>query len=372
MKVFGMNVRPCLPAACLLAVSVAACSATTDDDHDGTGGDGDTDTDTDADTDADADADADTDADTDTDTDTGTSTGADEIVMDCSNCPGVGGTLQHMACAIDLCDENVVQSQTYTTPCNFTGCALEDTYEAVAHYGSPSNDLAPLLNGSYAMMASGIATGTNKSTSCASGCNHVDPWDLEFLTNDVVQWRMILKAPDEALSFRFKYVFFSVEYEEYVGSVFNDKFYAIIEAGSTNDGNPTVINFTACREPNVYYDFICGPEDTACDEGEKYCYMSINSSLSECCWYNGCPQGTWTTDISGTGFSCAASQMEDSNAFGSSTGWLQTSWPIEGGETFAITFHIHDTSDSSYDSQVILDAFQFLKDPEQGTVPVEE
>jgi hypothetical protein len=143
---------------------------------------------------------------------------------------------------------------------------------------------------------------------------------------------------------------------------------------STNDGDATVINFTDCREPDTYWDFVCESDDEACDEGEKYCYIAINSAFSDCCWFNGCPDGfsfDIGTDIAGTGFECATNESADSAMTGSSTGWLQTSWPIEGGEIFSITFHIHDTSDAVWDSEVIIDSFQFLKDPEQGTVPIE-
>jgi hypothetical protein len=186
-----------------------------------------------------------------------------------------------------------------------------------------------------------------------------------------MEWQLILRAPPEAKAFRFKYVFFSEEYDDYIGSSVNDKFYVILEAGSTNGGMPKVINFTECRNPAQYYDFICQPGDTSCDEGEEYCYIAINSALSECCWYNGCPLGTWTTDIGGTGFECAPDEYSDSSNYGSSTGWLQTSWPITGDEMFALTFHIHDTGDGIFDSEVILDSFEFLKDPEQGTVVIE-
>jgi hypothetical protein len=117
---------------------------------------------------------------------------------------------------------------------------------------------------------------------------------------------------------------------------------------------------------------VCAAGDAACDEGQKYCYIAVNSAFSDCCWYNGCAgfDPATATDIAGTGFECAADGA-DGFANGSSTGWLQTSWPIVGGETFALTFHIHDTNDGVWDSEVILDAFEFLKDPEQGTVPVD-
>jgi hypothetical protein len=205
--------------------------------------------------------------------------------------------------------------------------------------------------------------------------NLQDPWaDYEtFTIYDVVEWRMILTAPEEAKAFRLKYVFFSEEYDDWISSSFNDKFYVLLEAGSTNEGNMTLVNFTECRDPDVYHDFVCGPDDIACEEGEKYCYIAVNSAFSDCCWYEGCPDGySWDvgTDISGTGFECSGT-TSDGPQYGSSTGWLQTSWPIDGGETFSITFHIHDTSDGVYDSEVIIDSFEFLKDPEQGTVPIE-
>jgi hypothetical protein len=36
-----------------------------------------------------------------------------------------------------------------------------------------------------------------------------------------------------------------------------------------------------------------------------------------------------------------------------------------------LTFHIHDHQDALFDSEVIIDAFQFLTDTGQGTVEVE-
>lgn len=100
------------------------------------------------------------------------------------------------------------------------------------------------------------------------------------------------------------------------------------------------------------------------------CYIAINTALSECCWYDGCPDGTWTTDISGTGYSCAALAFLDGDSTGSSTGWLTTSWPIQPEEVFSLTFHVHDTGDGAFDSEVILDNFRWHSDPTTpGTEP---
>jgi hypothetical protein len=210
-----------------------------------------------------------------------------------------------------------------------------------------------------------------------------EPWEDPYANDlyadtpayDVMNWEMILTAPGGAHGFSFVYVYLSEEYDDYIGTSCNDKFYVFIEAGSTNDGNKTIINFTDCREPDSYNDFTCPDDAEWCEPGEPYCYIAINSALSDCCWYNGCPDGySWDvgTDISGTGFECATDMYSDSSSYGSSTGWLKTTWPIDPGETFKLTFHIMDVCDGIFDSEVLLDSFHFLGEyTEGGTVPIE-
>ena len=242
------------------------------------------------------------------------------------------------------------------------------------HFGT-SPDLDPQLNDSYALMATGPCTGTDHSGGLTGlgGGDLPDPFSSDgYDTFDVLEWSMTLTAPPGANGFEIKYVFFSVEYDEYVATVFNDKFYIFIEALSTNAGDRTVINFTDCRDPGAYTDFICdGATMNYCDDGEPYCYVAINTSLSECCWYDSCPDGPATTDISDTGYECANGQGQDTALKGSSTGWLYTQWAVQPNETFKIIFHIHDTSDHIYDSEVILDSFQFLGTVDPGTDVIE-
>ena len=201
--------------------------------------------------------------------------------MLCDDCPAVGPTLENLLCALDICDPEVVSDQEYLTLVSFgDACVLEDTYEAVAQFGDETNDLAPKLNDSYALVATGPAEGTEHSTSCDDYLTTVtDPYtgDLQDI-HDAMQWRLTLIAPADAEAFRFKYVFLSEEYDDYISSDYNDRFYVVLEAGSTNDGQPTIINFTQCRNPGEYYDFLCGPGDPACTEGEPYCYVAINSA----------------------------------------------------------------------------------------------
>ena len=93
----------------------------------------------------------------------------------------------------------------------------------------------------------------------------------------------------------------------------------------------------------MYYDF-------QNDEG-KWCYIAINTAFSESC-------SAPVTDISGSGFECGSG--------GSSTGWLTTTWPINPGEVFTITFHIHDTADEFWDSMVLIDNFVWEGQPVQA------
>jgi hypothetical protein len=318
-----------------------------------------------------------------TDAGVDTSTWDMNLDMDCSDCPGTGGTVTNMVCAIDICDIDVVlTSQIYCA------AACEEVFEAIEHYGDAANDIGPLLNGSYAVMGTGdpFALDHNRKISYTTPVVY-DPFVTteNIPIRDVVVFELGLVAPLGAVSFSFNYVFFSAEYDEYISSFYNDKFYAILEADSTNGGEPTVINFTPCRSPSLYSDFVCTDSAMNCELNEKYCYLSINNSYSECCWYphcssfivdscsyDPCPGGFTATDITGTGFSCAASVIEDDRGTGSSTGWLRTTWPIEGGEQFKLTFHIHDAIDTFFDSAVVIDAFEFHSFLEDiGTIDVE-
>jgi Ca-activated chloride channel homolog len=126
-----------------------------------------------------------------------------------------------------------------------------------------------------------------------------------------------LQAPEDARSFSFDFNFFSAEYPSYVNQNYNDTFYAILEAPSTNQGKPTGITFDA--------------DGSSIEVDNNYFQRPFHPIPND-----------------GTGF----------DAHGS-TGWLRTSWPIQGGERFRLTFSIHDEGDAVFDSVVLLDNFQW-------------
>ncbi|MCK5689476.1 choice-of-anchor L domain-containing protein, partial [Myxococcota bacterium] len=120
-----------------------------------------------------------------------------------------------------------------------------------------------------------------------------------------------------AKSFSFDFNFFSAEYPGYVKKDFNDTFYAILRADSTNQGATTNISFDANRNS-----------------------IEVDNNYFQ--------QPFHPIPNTGTGF----------DAHGS-TGWLRTAWPIKGGEKFTLTFSVHDEGDGVYDSLVVLDNFQW-------------
>jgi len=234
--------------------------------------------------------------------------------------------------------------------------------------------------GSYAMMGTGDVLANVHSVELGPGSANgvMAPKSRMY---DAMEWRVRLVAPDGAHGIRIHYIFFSTEYDEYVGSAYNDKFFIFLRGDSQYTSWDSPINITDCRGAN--HDGTCTQQLAdigACDLGEPYCYIAINSALSECCWKNGCPDGTWTTNIAGTGFVCAKKRSDEmilglpggllSEKRGSSTGWLATEWPVEPGEKFELIFHIHDTRDGVYDSQVIIDKVIFVGEANAGTVVV--
>ncbi len=274
----------------------------------------------------------------------GADNNCDGQVDEAIQCPGqcTGHSIDAYLCALEMCFGPAIISANFSSP---TGDNVNSAWEAVSHFGNGGNDLAPYGGNSYGLLATGPATGTSHSSDLGGGGGAADPYSNDgYTTHDNVEFKVVMKAPTNALGFSIDYIFFSEEYEEYIGTSFNDKFYIILKAPQTTNNQNKVINTTSCSNPNSYYDFI--------EDGDKKCYIAINTAFSEPC-------SNPKTNISGTGYECGPPD----SAHGSSTGWLVTSHEIQGGEQFELTFHIHDTSDGIFDSEVILDNFHWLSQP---------
>jgi Ca-activated chloride channel homolog len=154
------------------------------------------------------------------------------------------------------------------------------------------------------------------------GAEQVDGDNAEIC--DLAQVQVTLTAPENAQSFSFDFRFFSAEYPDYIGSEFNDSFYAIIEAPSTNRGQATNIAFDA-----------------------NHAAIEINNNYFANPFH-------------------PCSERNSGFSRGGSTCWLRTSWPIQPSEQFTLTFSIHDEGDPNYSSTVLLDNLKFHSETAVG------
>lgn len=155
------------------------------------------------------------------------------------------------------------------------------------------------------------------------------------LACDVTQLQLTLEAPAWAYGFSFDFLFASSEYDEWMNSGYNDTFYAILELPSLNGGASTNIAF----DQNGYE-------------------IEVDSNYFE--------NNQHPCDETGSGWS---PDVEDVSG---STGWLRTEWPVMPGDSFDLTFSIHDEGDCIYDSIVFIDAFTWLETSPSGiTIPIE-
>ncbi len=264
-------------------------------------------------------------------------------VPDCTDFECTGKSMDAILCGLELCFPGADYVKAVDVK-SLSGSKIDEAYAVVEHFGKVTNDLAPWGPPSYVLLASGPATGTQHSKALG-GSGIPDPFSKDgYQTYDVHEIQLLLKAPPTAQGFEITHIFMSVEYEEYIGSSFNDKYYMILNAPLTTKGVDKIINATACSDPGKYFDYE--------EDGQKFCYMAINTAFSEPCTNP-------TTDISGTGYECGPGNSSS----GSSTGWLKTTSNIEPGEEFTLIFHVHDASDGIYDSEVILDNFKWLFEP---------
>jgi hypothetical protein len=177
------------------------------------------------------------------------------------------------------------------------------------------------------------------------------------LVNDMVDVKLVLKAPMDASGFQFDFDFFSSEWPNYVCSNFNDAFIAYLTSAQTTDN----ISFDAKNNPvavNISFLNTCTPG------APVGCLRSNGANPDPPLYTSTC--GAGPQDLSGTGFGdtdmtqCDPSVNNVTASLGASTGWLTTTAPIQPGEQFTLEFMIWDAGDGLLDSSVLIDHFQWL------------
>ncbi|MBT6178784.1 MAG: hypothetical protein HOI23_16170 [Deltaproteobacteria bacterium] len=215
----------------------------------------------------------------------------------------------------------------------------------------------------------------------------------ETLVRDSARLRLRLKVPSNAQGIQFKFRFFSYEYPEYLCTEFNDFFLALLDSEHNAipvdrnisfdaAGNPVSINnafFTSCEPLECFQGqqddpgtFDPGnPGDPIPPGGEDLGNGPPASSGADLNM-DGCPDSLscdTATNLCVSQYGACPDTSADVEAYhtdvrrAGATAWLTTSAPVVGGEEILVDFHIWDTSDSSLDSLVLLDHFEWLLEP---------
>ncbi len=162
--------------------------------------------------------------------------------------------------------------------------------------------------------------------------SYIDNPDGEVATcTDLTQIKMILRVPGNATGLSFDFIFLSSEYPEYVGTAYNDTFYAILGENSAD-----------ATHMNVSFD----GNDNA---------ITVNNDYFE-------EPGNLSQSINGTGYE---------GDIGSASGWLTTRAPVEPNSEIELIFSIHDEGDHILDSAVVIDNFKWITEPVDGPITVE-
>ncbi len=159
--------------------------------------------------------------------------------------------------------------------------------------------------------------------------------------NDAVNLKLTIRVPTNALSFSYRFRFFSSEYWTYSCTQYNDFYLALLDSSAANIPPDHNISFDSKNNP-----------------------VSVNNGFFDSCVPKGCyscPSGTGP--LAGTG-------MQVGNT-GGGTKWLKTTAPIVPGETMVLELMVFDVSDHVLDSLSLLDAFEWsVQASGVGTGPV--
>jgi hypothetical protein len=159
-----------------------------------------------------------------------------------------------------------------------------------------------------------------------------------------------IRVPTNATGFTFDFFFVTYEWPDWVCSMYNDFFVAIlspIPMGQT-DGN---ISFDTLGNPvsvNNAFLQVCGCQGMGppCIAGGKTFTCSLGDS-----------------QLVGTGFGQDTAGQDHG-----STGWLTTKAPVKGGEIITMRWAVYDSGDGVLDTSTLVDNFQWIANG--GTVTV--
>jgi hypothetical protein len=178
--------------------------------------------------------------------------------------------------------------------------------------------------------------------------------EVSKTVQDVINARLTIKVPKNAKGMAFDFNFFSSEWPDYVCSMYNDSFVAILKSQAFNKGVEGNMSFDGNGNPvsvnNGFFDR-CTPGITL---GCKSTLGGSAAGLGK----SKCTGGE--SELEGTGFFVRDRYCDNTlSTGGGATGWLSSKAPVTPGETITLSFMIWDTGDVNYDSSVLLDNFRW-------------
>jgi hypothetical protein len=186
------------------------------------------------------------------------------------------------------------------------------------------------------------------------------PEPASLMANNPVMLTLRIRTPAFANSFRVSAKYFTSEYPEWVCSPYNDLFVALLDSAYAGPNpNPTdknIATYSASRIPLSAHLTGVGLF-TQCLSGPTGCAQGAIAGTN--------PFGTGLSGIAGTGMDDTPpagpnASCGTNNKVGGGTDWLVMRGNVVPGEIITLRFAIWDTSDSLYDSLVLLDNFQWL------------
>ncbi len=212
-------------------------------------------------------------------------------------------------------------------------------------------------NGTSSAAPADWLTANGGTIPSAPGC----PTASGTAAQDPVMLTLRIRVPGNARSFSLAANFFSSDYPESVCGQFNDVFVALLDSGFAGaPANPVDKNLATYIAPNsaaypLGVNLAYGNTGlfTQCVNGATGCASGNPSTIYTC---------TSTSGLTGTGMDIAApadSCGVSGGMVGGGTDWLMLRGNVIPGEIITLRLALWDSGDSSYDSLVILDNFQW-------------
>ncbi len=188
--------------------------------------------------------------------------------------------------------------------------------------------------------------------------------------NDYTELRITIKVPSNAQALLFDYAFFSSEFNQYWNTPFNDAFFAVASTAKFKNTNVAKDSKGLAITVNSGFFQLC-PKSPGPSGLQK------PTALANCVGVGGDTAASIFGTLAGTNFDGAGMGSTDDTImavdttggpklkfiYGGGSGWLNTKFGVDPGETITLRFMVMDTSDGILDSAALVDHLTWEKSP---------